>query len=500
MPNNITRRHFLETAAWSGAISFAARSQLLAKETPQPFMAAHPELESFVEKIPKGDFYHETRRPRFHFTSYKNWISDPNGLVYCDGTYHLFFQYNPQGLFSKVPFWGHAESKDLVHWQQKPCLFPVSSSGSAVVDAENTTGLGQRGRPAIVVARGNSSWGYGIVRFAYSTDNAFSWREFESEPRLLDHADPKMLWHEPTQRWVMISFLWPKDPLTFRFYSSPDLKHWKLESTLRHTNSECPDLYELPIDGDPNRRKWVFNVGNGMYDIGQFDGKQFAIEHGRYRLDYGNFYASQTWSNLSQSANAGRAIHTAWLYGGGEHHGMPFNQQHTFPCELSLRTCPEGLRVCRRPIREIEKLYDKFYDWKDVLLRPDDCPLKDIKGEAFDIEAEFDLGNASEVGFEIRQHPVRIMTAEKKLMFLDSAAPVTIQNNRIRLRILIDTTSVEAFANQGETVLSRFFLPDPQARSLSVFAKGGVARIVALKIRTLRSIWPSVESVPSIPK
>jgi len=308
-------------------------------------------------------------------------------------------------------------------------------------------------------------------------------------PDMIDYADPHVFWHESSQKWIMITFIWPYEPINFRFLSSTDLKHWTPESTFLHERSECPDLYELALDGDQHNRKWVFNIGNGMYDIGNFDGHKFVPEKGRYQLDYGHFYASLTWNNIPKED--GRTIHIAWMYGPGQDNypNMPFWDQLTFPCELMLRTCPEGIRVCRQPIHEIAMLYDQVNEWRDITLDPGDNPLSDLSGQLFDIDIEFDLGDALEVGFIIRGFPIRFIIKQKQLCFLDKWMPMTVTENHIHIRLLVDQTSIEIFGNQGQTVLSCCFLPKQEDESYNVYDNDGRAKIVMMKVRSLHSIW-----------
>lgn len=487
--DRLSRRRFMEALAIT-ALPLAGPMRLLAGQDETAAGKNNSAGKPFVEPIPESfdAYYQEPHRPQFHFTSYKNWINDPNGLVYYDGVYHLFFQYNPNGLKEcwnapPAPYWGHAVSTDLLHWKQKPCVFPGSCSGTIVVDRNNTTGFQKDGKPPICAFRGRDSQ----LAMSYSTDAAATWTDYRYDPPLKDMADPKVFWHEPTGRWILITFLWPNDRMTFRFYSSADLKHWKPESVIKHEVSECPDMFELPLDGDPNRRRWVFNVGNGMYDVGRFDGSCFTIEHGRYKLDYGHFYASQTWTNMP--ASDGRAIQTAWMHGAERIAGDAFTQQLTFPCELTLRTCPEGVRVCRCPVREIEKLYDQTRQWNNLSLTAAGTSLDGLRGQLFDIEADIDLGSAAEVVVELLRHSLLVRREKKEISFLGASMPVTIVGNSLRLRLLVDRTSVEIFANQGQTTLTRWFFPDPGASGVRMLARGGTAQVVSLRATSLKSIW-----------
>jgi sucrose-6-phosphate hydrolase SacC (GH32 family) len=347
----------------------------------------------------------------------------------------------------------------------------------------NTSGFQKGDNPPICAFRGRDAH----TVMSYSLDGAETWTEFVYDPPLKDMADPKVFWHEPSKKWILITFLWPQDQLTMRFLSSPDLKQWKPESTMPYESSECPDMFEMSIDGDPARRKWIFNVGKGVYDIGTFDGTRFTMENERHRLDYGNFYAAQTWANMPSSD--GRTLQTAWMQGATHVSNMPFTQQHTFPCELTLQTCREGLRICRTPIREISQLYDKTYEWKDVAIAPGDNPFSQLAGHFWDIDVELDCGTASELGFDIGGHPIRVSIPDKSLRVLDSGAPMTFDKNAVHLRLLVDRTSIEAFVDRGQIALTRWFPPNPNDDTVRMFVKDGSARIISAKIRSLKSMW-----------
>jgi len=446
--------------------------------------------------------YHEALRPQFHFTPQKNWHNDPNGLVFFRGEYHLFFQYNPTGIDWGNMTWGHAVGRDLVHWQQLPnALEPdrlgTMFSGSAVVDWHNTAGFQSGHEPALVAiytAAGDTSpesKGQPFTQcLAYSNDRGRTWTKFAGNP-VLPHIiggnrDPKVVWHAPTRRWIMALF---KDGHTYALFSSPDLKSWKHLQDLEFPDcGECPDFFEMPVDGNPQHTRWVFTAANGHYFVGGFDGTTFTPDGPPQIADWGkNYYAVQTYSDIPKSD--GRRIQIAWM-NGGKYPGMPFNQQMSFPCELKLRTFAEGMRLCREPVKEIAKLHVREHTWKNVTLHPGENPLAGFSGELLDIRAEIEPGAASEVGLRVRGEPVSYSVAGGKLSSLGSDAPLAPVNGRIQLQILLDRTSLEVFGNDGRVSFTSCFLPKPENRSLEVYATGGVAKIVSLRVFELRSIWP----------
>jgi fructan beta-fructosidase len=458
--------------------------------------------EKRAEEIVTKPLYKETYRPLFHFTPRQNWTNDPNGLVYYRGEYHLFFQHNPTGINWGNMTWGHAVSKDLVRWQQladaiRPDALGTIFSGSAVVDRDNTAGF-QAGREKTLVALYTAAGGTSPESqgqpftqcIACSNDRGRTWTKYERNPVLKhvlgENRDPKVVWHAPTRRWIMALYL---DKEEYAFFASPDLKNWtELHRITVPGCGECPDFFEMPVDGDPARRKWVFTAANGRYLIGSFDGARFTPESGPLQVDYGaNYYAVQTYSDIPPSD--GRRIQIAWM-AGGNYPQMPFNQQMSFPCEMTLRATPEGLRLYRLPVKEIRSLYEKERSWRGLTLHPGENPLSDVTGELFDIQAEFELKGAKEVGLRVRGEEVRYSAQEKTLACLGRSAPLEPEGGRVKIRVLADRTSLEVFGNGGRVSLTSCFLPRPKDRSLAVYALGGTVKIVSLKVYPLRSAWP----------
>ncbi|MEV6833130.1 GH32 C-terminal domain-containing protein [Streptomyces sp. NPDC051133] len=250
--------------------------------------------------------YHETYRPQVHFTPAKNWMNDPNGLIWHKGQYHLFYQYNPQGNTWGHMSWGHAVSTDLVHWKQLPLALPEDDqemvfSGSVVLDKDNTTGFGTRKNPALVAVY-TSAYQHVAKQaqsLAYSTDGGLTWTKYSGNPVLdigsAEFRDPKVFWYAPTRSWRMVAVKATEHKVAI--YSSPDLKSWTHLSDFGPAGAtggvwECPDLFELPVDGDPHRTRWVMVVnlnpggpagGSGaQYFTGAFDGTTFAPDDGPY--------------------------------------------------------------------------------------------------------------------------------------------------------------------------------------------------------------------------
>lgn len=444
------------------------------------------------------ELYKETYRPQFHFTAKENWLNDPNGLVYYDGEYHLFLQYNPKGLDWGPNTWAHAISTDLVHWKQiehaiEPDEYGWIWSGSGVVDWKNTAGLKKGNEDTIIAIY--TTGGYGqptnlcVQDIAYSNDKGRTWVRYENNPVLrhivASNRDPKVVWHEPTNKWIMALYL---DGNVYAIFSSLNLKEWTGQTVINLPNaSECPDIFELAVDGDKDNKKWVFWGGNGNYYIGSFDGGRFQPESDVLRADYGaNFYAAQTWSDIPDSD--GRRIQIAWM-AGGKYPNMPFNQQMSFPCELTLRTTPDGIRLYRQPVEEIKVLHNKEHSLNNQKLKSGDNLLSGINGDLFDIYAEINLGNASEVEFMIRGEKIEYNVTKNQICCLGKTAQLEPLDNKIKLQILVDRASIEIFGNNGQLSMSSCFLPDLENDSLDIYASDGEALIVSMSIYELCSAW-----------
>jgi fructan beta-fructosidase len=458
-----------------------------------------PIAERRGEADPYPDIGYDQRyRPQFHFTSKRNWINDPNGCVYYDGEYHLFFQHDPESVENREMSWGHALSTDLVHWRQLPHAISPDEhgpiwSGSAVVDARDTAGFASGGGAALVAAftyagsyaRGGARpFTQGIV---YSVDRGRTWMKYTGNPVLDNQSgggdrDPKLFWHEPTGQWVMVLYL-DKGPRRLAFFTSSDLKRWTKESEIDGFY-ECPDLFELPVDGEAANTRWVLLAADGKYVLGRFDGSQFTTEAGKFVGDWGaNFYASQTFNNVP----GGRRVQIAWM-NGGSYPEMPFNQQSSFPCELTLRTTPDGIRLHREPVREIASLQGDVYERRDLDIVPGENPLREApRGDAFDIELEVETNGCSRFGLHL--HGQDIECCGDALRCLGRNAPLSAPGGVVRLRVLVDRTSIEVFASGGAVSMSSCFLPGERDTDVALFASGRTAVARSVKVRRLGSAW-----------
>jgi fructan beta-fructosidase len=446
----------------------------------------------------EDEVYKEKLRPQFHFTSKRGWNNDTNGMVYYDGEYHMFYQHNPFGWPWGNMTWGHAVSTDLIHWKElgdaiHPDELGTIFSGSAVVDENNTSGFQTGGEKPIVCfytsAGGTNAWSEDVPftqSIAYSNDRGRTFTKYEGNP-VIKHIrggnrDPKVIWHEPTGKWVMVLYVEENE---MAFFTSDDLKNWTETSRLKSFH-ECPELFELPLDHDQNNKKWVLYGAAGEYFVGEFDGKEFKPETEAIKFNYGNcFYASQTFSDIP--AEDGRRIQMAW--GQVDMEGMPFNQMILFPVTLSLKTTEEGPRLFARPVQEIIKLRGQKHHYRGLTLQSGDILETKIKSELFDIRASFAGGDATEFGFTIRGIPVVYNVEEKRLSCQDMHAPLEPERGSIDLTILVDRTSIEIFGNNGRIYMPIRVYPDENNKTLEVYSEGGETRIGYLRVYELKSIW-----------
>jgi len=466
------------------------QGQTLALDARLPADSKALERVTLANDVPDaGLLYREPRRPHFHFTSRRGWLNDPNGLLWFDGEYHLFYQHNPYGWDWGNMHWGHAVSPDLVHWTELPiALYPKeygdwAFSGSGVIDRRNTSGFGIGATPPLVVAFTSTGRGECI---AYSNDRGRSWTEYQGNP-VVRHSgrDPRLLWHAQTNRWVMAVYDETGGGQRIAFHSSPDLKAWRFESQIDGF-FECPELFEMPVEGLPGKTLWVLYAADGQYRLGQFDGHRFVPESGKLRIWYGHFYASQTFSNVPDN----RRIQIGW--GNGiTFPGGPFNQQMTVPCELTLRSTPEGVRMLARPVAELALLRGKTHRFDSLALTSGDHPLPGLAGSLFEVRAEAEVGESGVFGLNIAGTRIDYDAVKKSLACGDVTAPLAPEGQVVRLRILVDRGSIEVFGNDGQVAISHARAPgtDRPSLTLTLPASEHPVKIRSLQVDELKSAW-----------
>ncbi|MDP6630578.1 MAG: glycoside hydrolase family 32 protein [Kiritimatiellia bacterium] len=460
--------------------------------------------------------YDQKYRPQFHFTSRKNWLNDPNGMVHYDGEYHLFFQHNPQGTPWGNMTWGHAVSTDMVRWTQLPhAILPYDEgtifSGTALVDHDNTLGkqpvrqgsprqssgqAGQAGDVKTLVAFFTfAKYPYG-QSIACSTDKGRTFTLLNDgkcvvpNQGLIDSdRDPKVFWHAPTKKWVMVLYV---QTGIARIFTSENMQDWTLASDInREGFHECPDFVELPVldaDGTPTgETRWLLYDARFECSIGSFDGASFSIEETFSKSDLGpSFYAAQTFSNSPD----GRTVIIGWMRESNfVEQDMPFNQQMSFPCTLELRQDREGIRLCRQPIREIETLYKATHAFEAVTADALAPQLADIDAELLDLSIAFAPGQ----DLALNMRGIDITYDGKANTFnSESCKPLPAHpvDGNIALRALVDRGSIELFANEGSAVATSYVLPAPENTSIQL---SGDADIRSLTVHELESSWGGAE-------
>ncbi|MDE5656251.1 MAG: glycoside hydrolase family 32 protein [Muribaculaceae bacterium] len=435
--------------------------------------------------------YHEANRPQFHFTTRRGWINDPNGLVYHNGEYHLYYQHNPFERDWENMHWGHAVSRDLVHWHELPtALHPdhmgTMFSGSAVIDHDNDSGFGSPGNPALVAAYTIAAPGRQMQGIAYSLDNGRTFTKYSANPVI----DSKELWDSGDTRdpklfkyadhWVMV--LNERDGHSI--YTSPNLRDWTYKS---HTTGfwECPDLFELPVDGDPTRLLWVMYGASGTYMLGHFDGERFTPISGKHRYTAGTGYAAQTYSDIP--AADGRRIQISWSRIG--HPGMNFNGMMLLPTELTLRTTKDGPRLASKPVREVEQLCSAIGSWTDLTQQQANDILSGLgPKDRLRLRFTVELSHATDATLNLDGQ--RLVDYDMNGTTLNGwfYSPQDPTSMQLTADVYIDRTSVEVFVEDG---LFSYSLPrhlrDDASHLLSF--GGNRLTIKSLELFDIASIW-----------
>jgi len=447
----------------------------------------------------------DKHRPLIHFTPARNWMNDPNGMVYHHGTYHLFYQHYPDQPVWGPMHWGHATSADLVNWQEQPiALYPDSLgyifSGSAVVDSANTSGFGSDGKPPLVAIFTHHDPGgeklndtFQYQSLAYSNDDGRTWTKYPGNPVLRnpgirDFRDPKVFWYERGKYWIMS--LATKDCISF--YASPNLKDWKLESSFGKGKGaqggvwECPDLFPLDYNG---KQAWVLlvnmnpgapNGGSGtQYFLGDFDGHRFLPLDEEIRwMDYGpDNYAGVTWSNTGS-----RRVLIGWMSNWDYATKVPtqaWRSALTVPRELYLRKPGNRLLLASRPVNELKgmeqgvKLVENWPVKGTVSLQQKTgisrmpCRIDLFQGypKDFSVILRNAAGEELVAGFERTTNRFFIdRSASGDTAFYSGFgkrhyAPRFTKAGPVKMTLIIDVSSIELFGDDGLSCMTALFFP-----------------------------------------
>ncbi|MBM1104704.1 glycoside hydrolase family 32 protein [Aurantibacter crassamenti] len=477
------------------------------------------EQQKKVETVVSNDlvdslYYNEPYRSQYHFTPEEKWMNDPNGMVYHNGIYHLFYQYYPEDIVWGPMHWGHATSKDLIHWQHKPiALYPdelgLIFSGGAVLDKQNTSGFGSLENPPLVaiytyhLMEGEKAGrkDFQTQGIAYSLDNGDSWVKYEGNPvigntDIKDFRDPKVMWHEPSKNWVLT--LVAGDHA--QFYSSKDLKSWSLTGKFGKEIGahggvwECPDLFKLKV-GDTEEEKWVLlisinpgapNGGSGtQYFIGDFDGKTFTTNQKDIKwIDWGtDNYAGVTYDNEPNDERIFIGWMSNWTYA-RDTPTEKWRSAMTLPRTLSLSKIDGAYTLLNYPIDNLQNIISEG-ETKDISIASNGNEILNFK----------DL-NQSEIRFKTKAKNFQLslsnsLKEEVILTVSDDENMVTL--NRVNsgktefqedfgsiqkmpinelpedayeVRILVDQSSIEIFINEGQHVMTAQLFPNEPYNSL----------------------------------
>jgi len=459
-------------------------------------------LISIAQYNPHSDSinYLENYRGQYHFSPKSEWMNDINGLVYHEGKYHMIYQWG-----KTIRHGGYATSTDLLHWNDEGvALIPQESflpadavrnvsgdqvySGSAVVvsgeAARKITGSAEEAIVAIYTGTAKGTC------LAWSNDGGTSWHDYENNPvaNKTEKAyprDPCVIWHEATSKWVLALY---ENGTTF--YGSQDLINWVFLSNIKF-GYECPDLFQLPPDGDESNKKWVIQDANGSYLVGDFNGTTFTkdAEQDTLIMDVGpDFYAAQTFPMGNLPNGDDRIIQIAWMdhwNGGIGEKGWERNA--TFPVSLGLVTASGQKKITRNPIKEIVSIYKSTKTWKNKKCKPNSNLLSEIKSKKFDLIAEFDLTktSATKFGFKVAnktiEYDIENHTLLSKKLMPDSS-------NRIQVRILVDWGQLEVFSNGGLFSYSQQFAYTPENSDIEIYSDGDI-KLVRMEFHEIDRTW-----------
>ncbi|MDF2644625.1 MAG: levanase [Paenibacillus sp.] len=484
------------------------------------------------------NYYTEKFRPQYHLSPESGNMSDPNGMVYFEGEYHQFYQNSGQ--------WGHAVSKDLIHWEHLPVALARDSlgeiwSGSAVVDSKDTSGF-FGGKAGLVAIFTHFKAGTQSQSIAYSPDKGRTWTKYEGNPvipnpGLKDFRDPKVIWHAPTRSWVMVVSVDNR----VQFYKSPDLKAWEMTSEFGSDQGshaavwECPDLFELPLEGS-KAKKWVLAVSIGsnnttkgstaQYFVGTFDGLTFKNDNRPSDVlwtDYGkDFYAAVSYSDIP--AKDGRRIWLGWMSNWRYPFAMPtgsWRGNMSIPRELRLRNIPDqGLRLIQEPVKELQTLRGKEVALSKQELTAGHNPFDAIRGTSYELVTELSVQPNAKLAFKLRKGSdqetnvsydakTEELTVDRTHSGITSfekgfaekvSAPLKLKDGKLKLRFFVDESSLEVFANDGEVVVSSLIFPNPTSNRLELTGLEGSVTLESAQYYPMQTIWRNEDVNASKPQ
>ncbi|MFN8252108.1 MAG: glycoside hydrolase family 32 protein [Ferruginibacter sp.] len=483
--------------------------------------------------IGQNKLYTEQYRPQFHFSPATNWCNDPNGLVYHNGIYHLFYQHNPFGNQWGHMTWAHATSQDLIHWKHQPIAIPEENgimifSGTCIVDKNNTSGFGKDGKtPLVAVYTGHIENVNQSQHIAYSLDDGNTWTKYSGNPVLdlhkKDFRDPKIFWYEQQKYWVM-ALMFPVEHQV-HFYSSPNLKEWKHLGYFGPAGDtsgvwECPDLTQVPVEGMPGKKKWLLQMsmnGSMQYFVGEFDGANFSNENSPAAIlrpdDGPDYYAAICYNQLPA---AEQPVSIGWVNNWNYANDIPvtpWKGAMSLPRKLSVKKENGHWILLQQPISESAQMREKKWTPQPMTISGEKvlpfrgtqfemtvtlipgkgntvCGVKICTGNNEWFEAGYDA--VRQVFYTDRSHCSNNGFSKKFGEMKRFEKKVPLKNNRLQLHIFADNSIAEIFVNNGEHVMTTQFFTQQGNNGLVFFSNNGHTAFRDITIWKMRSVWQGI--------
>jgi fructan beta-fructosidase len=471
----------------------------------------------------------EQWRPALHFSPQKNWTNDPNGLIYFYGYYHLFFQHNPKGNDWGNMSWGHARSKDLLHWEELPVAIPNGKefifSGCVVLDKNHVSGLGDPNKSLLIaIYTADYPNTKEEQHLAYSNDEGLTWTKFEHNPILnidyKDFRDPNIIWHEKTNQYIMVVSK-PKE-FTVQFYGSKNLINWQHLSDFGMQGDidmiwECPSLMQLPIEGQSGQKKWVLSLSSqgpikkfvGMqYFVGNFDGKKFVNDHPtdtKLYVDHGkDFYAAIPFYNAPKNENIWLGWALSWQYA-KEQPTFPWKGQMSSVRKLSLINTTQGLRLKQRFMPDLDRRVPDFQAQNLVISKNKklngikflsnktyviDLIISNAKSTKWGINLKSSENELTSIGFDEMESNWFIDRTQSGIdlgnNFISSDKAPAIGGMQKNIRIFVDKSLIEVLAQEGTAAISSLRFPKGNSENVEFFTDNGKTEIRQIRIWELK--------------
>lgn len=455
-------------------------------------MSVNPQIKldfRVADEIDIDDLYMEPMRPQIHFTTKNGWINDPNGLIYIDGIYHMFYQYNPTESKWDNMHWGHATSTDLVHWtEKKTAIFPddrgMMFSGSAILDEKNLLGKNtDKQKAALLYYTTTSPFSQCL---SYSIDGFQTIEKYVDNPIIphieKENRDPKVVFCDELDCYIIALYL--QDDI-YCILKSYDLIVWKeLQRLSLPGDNECPDIF--PLTDSNGNRKWIFSGAHGRYLVGKFENGKFEPEQETISMHYGNSaYAAQTFSNLTN----GRIVRIVWDRWGLPSYG--FNGQMGIPTELSLRLFENTYYLEAKPVKEIEALYNSTEHYANIRVSSDNDFCVELEDTPYLFKIDSLINNCGVAEIKLFGRTILLDFKKNEMTIGNNCAPISITAAKCDMTIIVDRCSIEIFADGGKIYMSCLDNDTLCDRNIPylIVKSGNETFIETMEIHSLNSIW-----------